>query len=151
MDPTRSRRPLLLFRPSRGARPASRQVQIVELDGLKLLLPLTQSKDAEVQRLAAHALANLSVNGANGRGPSQSGAAHLCCIAVAAADNQRLMADHGAADMLISLLTSTNEPVQRQAAKALANLGVNGTPQSAIASCSRSTRSSRIPRRPWDI
>jgi hypothetical protein len=39
-----------------------RQVQIVELEGLKLLLPLTQSKDIEVQRLAAHALANLSVN-----------------------------------------------------------------------------------------
>lgn len=41
---------------------ADRQVQIVELEGLKLLLPLTQSKDTEVQRLAAHALANLSVN-----------------------------------------------------------------------------------------
>ncbi|KAF1791307.1 Ankyrin repeat-containing domain [Phytophthora cactorum] len=39
-----------------------RQVQIVELDGLQLLLPLTKSKDTEVQRLAAHALANLSVN-----------------------------------------------------------------------------------------
>lgn len=38
----------------------------MELDGLKLLLPLTQSKDVEVQRLAAHALANLSVNGAVG-------------------------------------------------------------------------------------
>lgn len=42
---------------------ASRQAQIVELGGLKLLLPLTQSKDVEVQRLAVHALANLSVNG----------------------------------------------------------------------------------------
>lgn len=42
---------------------ADRQVQIVELDGLQLLLPLTKSKDTEVQRLAAHALANLSVNG----------------------------------------------------------------------------------------
>jgi hypothetical protein len=42
--------------------PADRQVQIVELDGLQLLLPLTKSKDTEVQRLAAHALANLSVN-----------------------------------------------------------------------------------------
>ncbi|KAI9918661.1 hypothetical protein PsorP6_011650 [Peronosclerospora sorghi] len=41
---------------------ADRQVQIVELDGLQLLLPLTKSKDTEVQRLAAHALANLSVN-----------------------------------------------------------------------------------------
>lgn len=42
---------------------ASRQAQIVELGGLKLLLPLTQSKDVEVQRLAVHALANLSVDG----------------------------------------------------------------------------------------
>lgn len=42
---------------------ASRQAQIVELGGLKLLLPLTQSRDVEVQRLAVHALANLSVNG----------------------------------------------------------------------------------------
>lgn len=42
---------------------ASRQAQIVELGGLKLLLPLTRSKDVEVQRLAVHALANLSVDG----------------------------------------------------------------------------------------
>jgi predicted PhzF superfamily epimerase YddE/YHI9 len=41
----------------------SRQVQIVEYGGLKLLVPLTRSEDVEVQRLAAHALANLSVNG----------------------------------------------------------------------------------------
>lgn len=41
----------------------SRQVQIVEYGGLKLLVPLTKSTDQEVQRLAAHALANLSVNG----------------------------------------------------------------------------------------
>jgi hypothetical protein len=38
-------------------------VQIVEYGGLKLLVPLTKSVDQEVQRLAAHALANLSVNG----------------------------------------------------------------------------------------
>ena len=43
--------------------PANRQQQIVELEGLRLLLPLTESTDSEVQRLAAHALANLSVNG----------------------------------------------------------------------------------------
>ncbi len=42
---------------------AERQVQIVELGGLQLLLPLTHSADGEVQRLAAHALANLSVHG----------------------------------------------------------------------------------------
>lgn len=41
---------------------ASRQVQIVALGGLQLLLPLTRSKDVEVQRLAVHALANLSVD-----------------------------------------------------------------------------------------
>lgn len=46
---------------------ADRQVQIVELDGLQLLLPLTRSTDTEVQRLAAHALANLSVNCASRR------------------------------------------------------------------------------------
>lgn len=38
-----------------------RQEKIVEYGGLKLLIPLTQSKDVEVRRLAAHALANLSV------------------------------------------------------------------------------------------
>ncbi|KAJ1398716.1 hypothetical protein B484DRAFT_406558 [Ochromonadaceae sp. CCMP2298] len=43
----------------------ARQVQIVAYGGLKLLVPLTRSSDLEVQRLAAHALANLSVNGRN--------------------------------------------------------------------------------------
>ena len=42
---------------------SSRQVQIVEYGGLRLLVPLTRSVDPEVQRLSAHALANLSVNG----------------------------------------------------------------------------------------
>lgn len=42
---------------------SARQVQIVEYGGLRLLVPLTKSRDPEVQRLAAHALANLSVNG----------------------------------------------------------------------------------------
>jgi HEAT repeat protein len=36
------------------------------------------------------------------------------------------MANEGGVDMLIDLLESMNEHVQRQAAKALANLGVNG-------------------------
>jgi hypothetical protein len=40
-----------------------RQSQIVEYGGLRLLIPLTRSCDMEVQRLAAHALANISVNG----------------------------------------------------------------------------------------
>lgn len=35
----------------------------MELGGLRLLMPLTKSKDMEVKRLAAHALANLSVDG----------------------------------------------------------------------------------------
>lgn len=39
----------------------NRQKQIVEYGGLRLLVPLTKSTDPEVQRLAAHALANLSV------------------------------------------------------------------------------------------
>ena len=43
------------------------------------------------------------------------------------ADNQVKMANDGGIDMLIDLLQSDNEHVQRQAAKALANLGVNGT------------------------
>lgn len=44
-----------------------------------------------------------------------------------AADNQSKMATEGGIDMLIDLLENPNEHVQRQAAKALANLGVNGT------------------------
>jgi hypothetical protein len=40
----------------------ARQKQIVENGGLKLLVPLTRSIDVEVQRLAAHCLANISVN-----------------------------------------------------------------------------------------
>jgi hypothetical protein len=46
-------------------------VQIVSAGGLTLLLPLTESSDIEVQRLAAHCLANLSVNG---------GLCTLCCV-----------------------------------------------------------------------
>jgi kinesin family protein 5 len=82
---------------------ARRQVQIVELGGLKLLVPLSRSNDLEVRRLSAHALANLSVN----------------------ATNQILMADLGAIEILIMLLETDSYPVQRQSAKALANLSVN--------------------------
>ncbi|CAM9920150.1 unnamed protein product [Heterosigma akashiwo] len=88
-----------------------RQVQIVELGGLKLLLPLTQSTDTDVQRLAAHALANLSVN----------------------SDNQMMMAEEGGIEMLVALLSSSNEHVQRQGSKALANLGVNVANKEKIA------------------
>jgi hypothetical protein len=80
-----------------------RQVQIVELGGLKLLVPLSQSSDVEVRRLAAHALANLSVN----------------------ATNQVLMADLGAIEILVGLLETDSAAVKRQSAKALANLSVN--------------------------
>jgi len=52
----------------------TRQVQIVEFGGLKLLLPLTESGDKEVQRLSAHALANLSVNADNQVGSTRSAA-----------------------------------------------------------------------------
>ena len=79
-----------------------RQVQIVDLGGLRLLIPLTRSADGEVQRLAAHALANLSVN----------------------AMNQVKMADEGGIDVLIDLLAIESVHVQRQASKALANIGV---------------------------
>mmetsp|Transcript_20177 Transcript_20177/g.34020 ORF Transcript_20177/g.34020 Transcript_20177/m.34020 type:complete len:296 (-) Transcript_20177:199-1086(-) len=81
----------------------SRQAQIVEYGGLRLLVPLTKSSDTEVQRLSAHALANLSVT----------------------AENQVQMAREGAIEMLIDLLQSTHDLTLRQAAKALANLGVN--------------------------
>lgn len=42
------------------------------------------------------------------------------------AENQKLMAEEGGVAMLITLMTSKNEQIQRQACKALANLGVNG-------------------------
>ena len=70
------------------------------------MLPLTESSDKEVQRLAAHALANLSVN----------------------ADNQIAIATQGGVEMLVHLI-KTNGPgsdaIHRQARKALANMGVN--------------------------
>lgn len=49
------------------------------------------------------------------------------------ADNQRLMADEGAIECLIELLTSPSELIQRQSAKALANLGVNADNKPRIA------------------
>lgn len=41
------------------------------------------------------------------------------------AANQELMADEGGVDMLVEMLASTHPHLQRQASKALANLGVN--------------------------
>lgn len=54
-------------------------------------------------------------------------------VSFAAADNQRLMADEGAIDCLITLLDSQSDLIQRQAAKALANLGVNNENKPKIA------------------
>ena len=49
------------------------------------------------------------------------------------ADNQKLMAQEGAIECLIALLESESELIQRQSAKALANLGVNGDNKPRIA------------------
>ena len=82
---------------------AERQAQIVECGGIKLLVQLTRSTDVEVQRLSAHALANLS----------------------ALPVNQKAMAEaEGSLDMLVELLRSPTPEVQRQAAKTIANMSV---------------------------
>ncbi len=88
-----------------------RQRQIVDYGGLKLLVPLINSRNPEVQRLSAHALANFSVN----------------------SENKEIMAEEGAIEMLVQLLDSDVEQTQRQSAKALANLGVNGDNKRTIA------------------
>ncbi|CAM9244104.1 unnamed protein product [Choristocarpus tenellus] len=97
----------------------SRQAQIVALGGLKLLLPLAQSTDVEVQRLAVHALANLSVNG---RAFVNFTSYHHCSDP---AENQTLMAEEGGIEALVAILDTHHINLQRQGAKALANLGVN--------------------------
>ncbi|RLN71017.1 hypothetical protein BBJ28_00013993 [Nothophytophthora sp. Chile5] len=84
---------------------------IVELDGLQLLLPLTKSKDTEVQRLAAHALANLSVN----------------------LDNKERIAKAGGIKPLINLASSHQIGVAVEAIAALANLAVNDANEVEIA------------------
>lgn len=111
---------------------SARQVQIVEFGGLRLLVPLTKSTDEEVQRLAAHALANLSVNGTVLSQLDRS-LPLLVYFVFHAADNQKLMADEGAIECLIGLLDSSNDLIQRQSAKALANLGVNADNKPKIA------------------
>ena len=82
---------------------AEKQEQIVACGGLKLLVQLARSSDGEVQRLSAHALANLSALAANQR-------------AIAEAD--------GGLTMLVHLLGASLPEVQRQAAKTIANLSV---------------------------
>eukprot|EP00940_MAST-03C_sp_MAST-3C-sp2_P003341 g3341.t1 len=83
----------------------SRQKDIVEMGGLKLLLPLTRSPDIEVKRLAAHALANISVH----------------------SENQIKIAEQDGIDMLVNMLIDVNatRAIKQQAAKAMANLAVN--------------------------
>lgn len=51
----------------------------------------------------------------------------------ALASNQVMMAKEGAIEMLVDLLSSDHELIQRQAAKALANLGVNSDNKRKIA------------------
>jgi hypothetical protein len=89
-----------------------RQEQIVKLGGLTLLVPLAQSPDIEVQRLATHALANLS----------------------ALASNQLAIAEvPGGLEVLFALLASSNAEVQRQSAKTVANISVVPATMKAIA------------------
>jgi hypothetical protein len=45
---------------------SSRRALIIQLGGLDLLIPLAQSRDVDIQRLAAHAMANLSVEVSRG-------------------------------------------------------------------------------------
>jgi hypothetical protein len=82
---------------------SKRQAEIVALGGLTLLVPLARSRDPEVQRLATHALANLSALAANQRAIATSPA----CLSV-----------------LLHLLGSPLPEVQRQAAKTVANISV---------------------------
>lgn len=49
-----------------------------------------------------------------------------------AAKNQELMAQEGGIDMLVAMLESTHPNLQRQASKALANLGVNSNNKERI-------------------
>lgn len=49
----------------------------MEYGGLRLLVPLTKSSDPEVQRLAAHALANLSVDGKSWQNYNTD---QVCCV-----------------------------------------------------------------------
>jgi hypothetical protein len=54
-------------------------------------------------------------------------------IIYCAVDNQRRMADEGAIDCLVDLLDSPYDLIQRQSAKALANMGVNAENKHLIA------------------
>jgi hypothetical protein len=93
-----------------------RQAQIVELGGLQLLLPLTKSGDLEIQRLAAHALANLSVLADNQVIMAREGRGRVLLVALSYWDCKHSCVA-GALPMLVHLLQSPSELVQRQAAK----------------------------------
>lgn len=59
--------------------------------------------------------------------------AAACASAVPhAAKNQELMAHEGGIDMLVAMLESPHPHLQRQASKALANLGVNSNNKERI-------------------
>lgn len=59
----------------------------------------------------------------------------MCLLYALQAENQVLMAQEGAVEMLVELLESKHELIQRQSAKALANLGVNADNKRLIAEC----------------
>jgi hypothetical protein len=61
------------------------QVTIVKQGGLLLLIPLMTKGDVEVQRLAAHAVANLAVNGQIHLGFAALALLHWRCCTGAAA------------------------------------------------------------------
>eukprot|EP01047_Picozoa_sp_COSAG01_P080641 COSAG01_NODE_15759_length_1302_cov_5.370740_2_plen_128_part_00 len=89
-----------------------------------LLIPLMTKGDVEVQRLAAHAVANLAVNGELAvASPVETILTARC---VCAADNRQDIVEEGGIAPLIALMQSVNVEVQRQSTKAIANLAVNG-------------------------
>jgi hypothetical protein len=89
-----------------------------------LLIPLMTKGDVEVQRLAAHAVANLAVNGE--LAVASPVEAILTARCVCAADNRQDIVEEGGIAPLIALMQSVNVEVQRQSTKAIANLAVNG-------------------------
>ena len=82
--------------------------------------------DVEVQRLAAHAVANLAVNGELGISGIDAMPNTLAYFCIFIADNRQNIVDEGGITPLISLMGSESVEVQRQSTKAIANLAVNG-------------------------
>ena len=122
-----------------------RQGEIVALGGLTLLVPLAGSRDAEVQRLATHALANLSAFAANQRAIAstpgclaalllllasplpevQRQAAKTVANISVVADNMKLIAAAGGIPPLVALLSSRAPKTRVEAIAAVANLAVD--------------------------